>query len=74
MPIQHFTFPARMSSAKGPRFQLEVQLPLDMTKSQLLEDAKQLLTPPGRRKINNYGLLTRIISVTRQHFQSSTQT
>ena len=66
-----------MASTKGPRFQLEVQLPPDMTKSrfsQLLEDAKRLLTPPGRKKIDNYGLLTRLISVTRQHVQSSAQT
>ena len=54
-----------MASKKGPCFQLEVQLPPDMTKShfsQLLEDAKRLLTPRGRGKIDNYVLLTRLIA------------
>ena len=66
-----------MASSKGPRFQLEVQLPSHESKasfSALLDEAKQLITPPGQRKVDNYGLLTRLIGLVKQHYSPSSQT
>ena len=68
---------SNMTASKGPRFQFEVQLPSNESKasfSALLDDAKKLITPPGQRKVDNYGLLTKLISLAKQHFLPSSQT
>ena len=68
---------SNMTASKGPRFQFEVQLPSNESKasfSALLDDSKKLITPPGQRKVDNYGLLTKLISLAKQHFLPSSQT
>ena len=68
---------AKTTSSKGPRFQFEVQLPSSVSKASfgaLLDEAKQLITPPGQRKVDNYVLLTGLIRLAKQHLSASSQT
>ena len=49
-----------MSASKDPRFQFEIQLPSQESKTNfiaVLDEAKRLMTPPGQRKLDNYCLI-----------------
>ena len=54
-----------------------MQLPSNMSKATfgaLIDEAKQLITPPGQRKVDNYRFLTSLISLAKQHLPRSSHT
>ena len=61
---------AMAAKSKGPRFQFEVQLPSESSRTSfnaLIEEAKRLMTPSGHRRLDNYGLIMSLIDVAKQH-------
>ena len=67
---------ANTTSSKGLRFQFEVQLPSSVSKASfgaLLDEAKQLITPPGQSKVDKYGLLTGLIRLAKQQLVHKTR-
>ena len=58
------------TKSKGPRFQFEVQLPSEASKASfnaIMEEAKRLMTPPGQKKLDNYGLIMSLIDTAKRH-------
>ena len=61
---------------KGPRFQFEVQLPSEESRagfSLVIEEAKRLMTPPGRKKVDNYHLIMSLVDCAKKHTDLTSQ-